>query len=212
MVSNAKLSHDEIECSKELGRWVLCELHFGKCGIAPSHTLSWQAFTLACARAPWPPWLENNLQSLLATSQSTALRQIMGKGALIFWTWGAQHAKRSWQRNSALPTACRRHWDASHRFDRLCHPIEAPIWCDAASKKEILICGTQHSSRATCVCYLWQIKASNNNAPNRNKSSSTWLSSRQHVLQFFLFGVVLRETCWEMLRRFSFLFSFFPYY
>lgn len=51
MVSNAKLSHDEIECSKELGRWVLCELHFGKCGIAPSHTLSWQAFTLACARA-----------------------------------------------------------------------------------------------------------------------------------------------------------------
>ena len=68
------------------------------CHGRPSH---WHAPEL-----PWPPWLENNLQSLLATSQSTALRRIMGKGALIFWTWGAQHAKRSWQRNSALPTAC----------------------------------------------------------------------------------------------------------
>ena len=52
------------------------------CHGRPSH---WHAPEL-----PWPPWLENNLQSLLATSQSTALRQIMGKGALIFWTWGAQ--------------------------------------------------------------------------------------------------------------------------
>ena len=46
MVSNAKLSHVEIECSKFL------ELRWGKCGIARSHTLSWQALATLVGKQP----------------------------------------------------------------------------------------------------------------------------------------------------------------